>query len=108
MTTDIAEVNELANFAQWEDDAVDKDSEKVEEGNLFQEGKVEDANERVENAGNYTPSLEKDIPYWYRAQFEDEVVDAVNEADGYVKSQNQDRVVVLRWQKNWSVFYKSH
>jgi hypothetical protein len=36
--------------------------------------------------GNSTPSLDEDIPNQHRRQFEDEVADAVDEADGYAKS----------------------
>ncbi len=57
--------------------------------------------------GNSTPSFDKDIPNWHRRQFEDEVADAVDEADGYAESETEDRVVNQQRQSGHIVFYES-
>ncbi len=46
--------------------------------------------------GNSTPSLVKNILNIHMRQFEDEVTDADNEANGYAKSETKDRVIHQR------------
>ncbi len=57
--------------------------------------------------GHSTPSSDEDIPNQHRRQLEDEVADAVDEADGYAESKTKDEVVYQQRLSGCSVFYES-
>jgi hypothetical protein len=102
-----ADANQQEESAQQPDEAAGNEEDEAEEGHRTHEGEVEDGNERFEIAGNSSPSPDDDIPNRHERQFEDEVTDAVNEADGYAKSKTKDGVVHQLQQSSRSVFYES-
>ncbi len=71
MSTNLVKIDQRADSAQVKDEAVKEAGGEIEEVDLLQEGKVEDANDRFEIVGNDIPSSDKDILIWHRVQYED-------------------------------------
>ncbi len=102
-----ADANQQEESVHRSDEAAGEEEEEVEEEHRWHESDVENGNERFEILGNSTPSSDEDIPNWHRRRFEDEVADAVDEADGYAESETKDEVVNQRRLSGCSVFYES-
>jgi hypothetical protein len=105
--TNYADADQQEESAQRSDEAAGEEEEEAEEEHRWHESDVENGNERFEIVGNSTPSLDKDIPNRHRRRFEDEVADAVDEADGYAESETKDEVVNQQRLSGHSVFYES-
>jgi hypothetical protein len=88
-----ADADQQEESAQRSDEAAGEEEKKAEEEHRWHESDVENGNERLEIVGNSTPSSDEDIPNQHRRRFEDQVADAVDEADGYAESETEDEVV---------------
>ncbi len=105
--TSYADADQQEEYAQRSDEAAGEEEEEAEEEYRWHESDVENGNERFEIVGNSTPSSDEDIPSRHGRRFEDEVADAVNEADGSAESETEDEVVNQRRLSGRSVFYES-
>ncbi len=102
--TSYANADEQEESEQQSDEAEGKKSEEAEEENWWHKSNIQDGNDMFEIVGNSTSSSDKDIPNRQRKQFENEVADGVDEADGYAESETEDRVVNQQQQSSGSVF----
>jgi hypothetical protein len=85
-----ADANQQQELAQEPDEAADNEKRKADEDHRFHEGKVENVNERLKIVGNNSPSSDKDLLNRHGRQFEEDVSDAVKEADSV-------RIIPFRW-----------
>ncbi len=88
-------------------EAKNEENERLDEADVWEEGKLGYREERIRIVGKGSISSGEERANQHRMRFEDEVIDAVNEADSFVKSDLESTQMDQEQERSQSVFYES-